>query len=61
MGNDPNKYISLHIKDEDKVKVLSEVKNEEFYKLYKQCSKKHGYNRNKLYRSDKTAEIQMPA
>ena len=43
MGNDPNKYIGLHITNEDKNRVLSEQKNEEFYKIYQNYSLKNGF------------------
>ena len=43
MGNDPNKYISLHIKDEDKEQVLDEQKSDIFYKLYQQFSQATGF------------------
>ena len=43
MGNDPNKYISLHIKDEDREKVIDEEKNEQFYKLYQQFTQNTGF------------------
>ena len=43
MGNDPNKFISLHIKDEDKQQVLDEQKNDIFYKLYQQFTQATGF------------------
>ena len=43
MGNDANKYISLHIKDEYIQEVLSEQKRDNFYKLYQQFSQMTGF------------------
>ena len=43
MGNDPNKYISLHITEEDTNIVLDEKKKDEFYKLYQQFSMQNGF------------------
>jgi len=41
MGNDPNKFIGLHITNEDKNKVLNEQKSEEFFKIYQNYSLKN--------------------
>ena len=43
MGNDANKYISLHVKDEYIQEVLSEEKRDNFYKLYQQFSQMNGF------------------
>ena len=43
MGNDPNKYISLNIDNEDINEVLDEQKREEFYRLYQQFSSRNGF------------------
>jgi len=43
MGNDPNKFIGLHITNEDKNKVLNEQKSEEFFKIYQNYSLKNGF------------------
>ena len=43
MGNDQNKYISLHITDQIKQEVLDENKREQFYKLYQQFTQMTGF------------------
>ena len=43
MGNDQNKYISLHIKDEYIQEVLEEEKKDKFYKLYQQFTQITGF------------------
>ena len=43
MGNDQNKYISLHIKDEYIQEVLDEEKKDKFYKLYQQFTQITGF------------------
>ena len=43
MGNDPNKYISLHITDQHKQEVLDEKKNDKFYQLYQQFTQMTGF------------------
>ena len=42
MGNDQNRYISLHIKDEYIQEVLDEEKKNNFYKLYQQFTQTTG-------------------
>ena len=43
MGNDPNKYISLHIKEEDIQEVIDDYKKENFYQLYQQFTQTTGF------------------
>ena len=43
MGNDPNKFIGLHITNEDRNKVLNEQKSEEFFQIYQNFSLKNGF------------------
>ena len=43
MGNDPNKYISLHIKEEDIQEVIDEQKKDNFYQLYQQFTQTTGF------------------
>ena len=43
MGNDPNKNIGLHIKEENKKQVLDDEKKEDFYKIYQQFSRVNGF------------------
>ena len=43
MGNDPNKYISLHITDQHRHEVLDENKRDNFYKLYQQFTQMTGF------------------
>ena len=43
MGNDPNKNIGLHIKEEHKKQVLDDEKKEDFYKIYQQFSRVNGF------------------
>ena len=62
MGNDPNKYISLHIKDEHK-QVLDEEKKETLYRIYQQFTQENGFlikkDFNKLTKIEDTKNVEQ--
>ena len=61
MGNDPNKYISLHIKDENIKQVLDEDRKDTFYRIYQQFTQMNGFlnkkDFNKLTKIEETDNI----